>query len=53
MHELKRRLAVLMDGRGEGAAAPHDAVGVEDVAGDEALQQMMRLPVAQLVEQRP
>ena len=50
---LKGRLAVLVDGRGEGVAAPDDAVGVEDVAGDEALQQVVRLPVAQLVEQRP
>jgi hypothetical protein len=53
MHELEGRLAVLMNGRSERVALPNDAVGVEDIARDEALQQMMRLTITKLVEQRP
>ena len=53
VHELKGRLAVLVDGSSERVALPNDAVGVEDIARDEALQQMMRLAIAKLVEQRP
>ena len=53
VHHLHGRAAVLMDDGEDDLALADDRVDVEDVAGDELLQQEVALPVAELIERAP
>ncbi len=53
MHGLHGRLAVFVGCAEECFAVPGDALDVKDLAGDEALEEVVRLEVAELVEDGP
>src|SRR5271168_1958635 len=53
MHGLHGRLAVFVGGAKERSPVPGDTFDVKDLAGDEALQEIVRLQVAELVKDRP
>ena len=53
VHHLHRGLAVLADGGEDDLAVGSDGVDVEDVAGDESLEEVIALAVAEFVERAP
>src|ERR1700761_5248363 len=53
MHGLHRWLAVFVRCAEENVAVPGDTFDVKDLAGDEAFKDIMRLEIAELVEDRP
>ena len=53
VHGLHGRLAVFVGGTRRATSAPGDAFDVKDFTGDETLQQVVRLEIAELIEDRP
>ena len=53
VHDLHGRLAVAADAGEDDLALADDGVDVEDVAGDEALEEVEALAVAELFERAP
>src|ERR1700723_1552073 len=53
MHGLHRGLAVFVRCAEENLAVPGDTFDVKDLAGDEAFKDIVRLKVAELVEDGP